>query len=121
MKKNNWKKYCDSIKKIIKFLCGPHAGLSAKAICMQSVSDTVIHNANYPHDSSDFMRCQICLEETGIDIDIMKDVSPVWDALVENWGRLTETFLAERDNGGSGEKTYRAIREVIDGVKEAKA
>lgn len=107
--------------RIIRFLTGPHAGMSAKAICIQAISDTVIPNSAYPHDSGDFKRCQICLKETGIDIQIMKGVSPVWDALVENWDRLTETFRDERGNQGSGEKTYRAVREIIDWVGEAKA
>jgi len=109
----------DSASRIIKFLCGPHAGMSSEAICLQSVSDTVILNAEHPYDRGDFMRCQICLKETGIDIQIMKGVSPVWDALVENWDRLTDQYRAER-NGGPGPVLYNLIREIIDSVKEGK-
>lgn len=105
------------LKNMVRFLTGPHAGLSAKAICRQAISNEIIPNAHYPHDSGDFMRCHICLEETGIDIGIMRGVSPVWDAMVDRWGEISEAYVKEKD-GRSGPETYRIIREVIDGVRE---
>jgi hypothetical protein len=48
---------------------------------------------SHPLDPDDFRRCHLlleCVPDFRTMLDHMKDVSPVWAKLVENWDRLTE-------------------------------
>lgn len=56
----------------------------------------------HPHDLSDFRRCYLLLKvipEYRTRISEMKDVSPIWSALVDNWDKLTELFEEQVKTG----------------------
>ncbi len=102
---------------IIDFLTGPHVGMSSKAICKQSASKTLIKGASYPRDPADFNRCQICLDQTDIDIEIMRGVSKEWTNLVDSWNRIKNCFIEEAgynwNKQRSAPNTYDLMKKII--------
>jgi hypothetical protein len=81
---------------------------------------------DYPHDPDDLSRCIKLLRdvpELVADFPKMAEVSPIWAALVQHWGSLVASFDAEaagQDEGWSAPKTYKLMRQVIEGVGAAK-
>lgn len=78
----------------------------------------------HPHDPDDLQRCLKLLDEVPelkADFQRMREVSPVWAALVDNWTAITEAFHAEagpewRTAHWSAPKTYALMRQVIEGA-----
>lgn len=67
----------------------------------------------HPHDPDDLRRCRLLLEQVPAFQDRlgeMREVSPVWAALVDSWSDLCETMDAEcpqwRDGRGVARETY---------------
>lgn len=67
-------------------------GLSAAAIVDRYINGKNSKHTSYPSDGSDFGRCYHLIQETGIDIKIMKGVSDQWDSIVFNWEELVEVY-----------------------------
>lgn len=67
---------------------------------------------HHPRDPSDFRRCHLLLEalpELRAELAEMKEVSPVWSALVDHWDKLTAMVLAEPNDGKS---MYEFMKEL---------
>lgn len=62
-----------------------------------------------PVDSDDLMRCITIVELSEVPISIMKDVSPAWKGIVEQWDILKELSLDEKNN-----KIIHSILKVIN-------
>lgn len=80
----------------------------------------------HPNDPDDLKRCLMLLEdvpELVPDFPRMRDVSPVWAALVDHWDELRTMFLAEageawRKGPWRAPKTYARMTELIEGAKQ---
>lgn len=69
---------------------------------------------DHPHDPADFNRCRMLLEQVPELVPLlprMKDVSPVWAALVERWDDICDCMNKKPND------TYDLMRFVIDGAK----
>jgi hypothetical protein len=80
---------------------------------------------DHPHDPDDFRRCELLLDAVPAlrgRLALMRDVSPVWAALVDAWPEIVHTFDGEC-NGWRGNKdwsapaTYALMRRLIDGAR----
>lgn len=71
---------------------------------------------NHPLDPSDFKRCYLLLKaipEWKLKLYLMKEVSPVWSRLVDNWDKLTEMLEEELSTKVSnGIKMYTFMKEL---------
>ncbi len=62
-----------------------------------------------PSDPSDFSRCHKLLQavpQWKERLNELKTISPVWEKLVDNWGKLTEMY---EQNEKEGWKNYKKI------------
>ncbi len=103
---------------------GEH-GLSSLAIFrrMTRVVPYPIRAGNesaYPHDAADFRRCRLLLEqvpEWRARLAEMREVSPDWDRLIEEWDALCESLDTEtpdwRTSEGQAPVTSARIRQVV--------
>lgn len=69
---------------------------------------------HHPCDPDDFFRCHKLLEtvpELRKHLDQMREVSPVWNNLVENWDKLTE-MLEEQLKTRKANGMYELMREL---------
>lgn len=82
----------------------------------------------HPHDPDDLRRCMLLLDqvpEFRDRIGEMRGASASWDVLVDAWDDLCASLEAEipawRDppRGSAARKTYRAMRDLLDPVREA--
>jgi len=77
-----------------------NTGLSSKAIAQRITGfDQVQRNySNYPHDPADLYRCILFLEAVDYSRDLlhwMREISPIWSALISNWGMLATSLRSE--------------------------
>jgi len=93
------------IKKANWWLQNGFVGLSSKTMwnCLMNNKDFPI---NIPYDPDDFSRCYKLLEavpEWKDRLDQLRLLSPTWNALVDNWPKLTEYYenmrIVKKDNG----------------------
>lgn len=82
-------------------------GVSSETI-FQTIDGRIIlkYEKGHPLDPDDFRRCYLLLEtipEWKEKLHLMKTVSPVWEALVDNWDKLTslleEQLQTNKSNG----------------------
>lgn len=83
--------------------------------------------ARYPIDPDDLSRCRLLLEQVQTvreRFSVMRDVSPVWDALVEHWDDLCATMDKEapywREGKIKAPETYKIsclMKEIFVGVQ----
>jgi hypothetical protein len=69
---------------------------------------------DHPKDPSDFNRCHMLLEalpEIRENLEQMREVSPVWAKLVDNWDKLTE-MLEEQLATGKRNGMYEFMKEL---------
>lgn len=67
----------------------------------------------HPHDPDDFRRCVLLLEvvpEWKEKLHLLKDASPVWTKLVENWPLFTE--LLQEQLRGKKNDLYKLMQEI---------
>jgi hypothetical protein len=110
----------DQAMRITQFLLSDNAGASAKAICRQAISidcvpDQITGKPAHPHDPGDLKRCLICLDETGIDINIMKGASKEWSRLVTFWDQIRAVYEEESACDTGTGKTCGFMHCVIRG------
>lgn len=103
-------------------LVSGETGVSSEAIVSKILMGEVEDSFCHPRDPSDLNRCVMLLEaipELGDHLDKMREVSPVWDELVSNWGDLCYSLEAEKKRkDGKAPITYRAMKSII---KEAES
>lgn len=107
---------------ILKWFATGQVGESSKAMAKHLLGYD--HNGSYPLDPDDFNRCLLFLErvpEARQHLNKLRTISPVWDALVENWSGIEREFLAEVGldwcKGHRAPKTYAFMQMVIDGAR----
>ncbi|WP_319780031.1 hypothetical protein [Maridesulfovibrio sp.] len=78
---------------------------------------------NYPHDPSDFLRCEKLLDAVPSfrdRLDEMREESPEWAALVDAWEEIR--FLIDLDRTETPERApraYKRMHEICEGAREA--
>jgi hypothetical protein len=79
---------------------------------------------DHPHDPDDLSRCRKLLAAVPLLVPLlprMASCSPEWAALVTHWDELCALMDEESprwsDGIGSAPKTYRRMRELIDGAR----
>jgi hypothetical protein len=76
-------------------------GISSETM-FEKLSGRIIRQASWgplpPADPSDFKRCHLLLEaipEWKSKLDALREISPVWSKLVDNWDELTRLLLEQ--------------------------
>ena len=92
------------IKNLIKF----GTGASSNSILKKHLDININEYCYYPCDYSDFMRCANIVSIFDIDISIMKDASPIWSDIVNNWKSLIE--MANLEDKKGVDNLIRSIR-----------
>lgn len=80
-------------------------------------------DTEYPHDPGDFGRCVGFLDavpEAREKLTTMRDVSPQWAALIDNWQEL-ESLYREEQPSGSAPKLYARMQELLTAKEVADA
>lgn len=108
-------------EKIQHWLEHGEVGVSSKAIAYRMLGQTrksVINDmghATHPRDPGDFRRCQRLIDdipEIRNRLDEMREMSPVWDRLVDEWGELAELLAIEMEQGDSAPRLYARMKEL---------
>lgn len=106
-------------KQLNEWLRSGNVGLSSKAIASKMTGinfvKTEIWGLPHPSDPSDFKRCVdllIAVPEFKDRLDEMKEVSPTWAALVDNWDELERLLLEESAIGPLAPNLYSRMKEL---------
>lgn len=89
------------------WLASDDRGSSSESICRRLFGKPPVKTSldlqnSHPHDPEDFGRCHRFLEvvpEARAKFHLMKDVSPTWKTLVDNWDELTTLYVRELPRG----------------------
>ena len=93
-------------------------GLSSEAIWYRLLQGLKTHY-NHPSDPDDFSRCYKLLKvvpEWKNDLHKLKDLSPAWSNLVDNWDKLVEMFEQNEREGWKNHKEigmYQLMKKLI--------
>jgi len=71
-------------------------------------------SGTHPHDPSDFYRCHKLLElipEWREELPKMREVSPAWAALVDNWDMLTD--MLKEQIAGKKNDMYEKMQAIL--------
>lgn len=102
--------------KILNWLANGKTEISSKTIAFKML-DIEYSEPCHPHDPDDFRRCMLLLEEVPeiiLHFDKMREVSPIWDRLVDRWSELQKTLKEEMSQGRIvAPKTYDIMQEII--------
>ena len=106
-----------------KWLAGGQRGISSETIFTHLTGIDALGDwrKDHPHDSADFRRCRLLLEQVPELVPLfprMAEVSPQWAALVEQWDTICATMDEEAPawREGRGQrcpKTYDLIKQAI--------
>ena len=101
---------------VVQWLADGRRGLSSDAMCKRFYGLPAGAGTDHPRDPSDFHRCVEFLQATGSfgKVALMRDVSPQWAALVQNWDSLYAIYVTElAEKTGYAKKTYAAMKEIF--------
>ena len=110
-------------RRLLEWLALRDDGLSSR--CIAAVMCGTKHDGSYPRDGDDFGRCERLLERYPAwrqRFHEMREVGPIWCALVDQWTEIRQAWLHDCDLWGLGvkdHKSYRCyalMRSVIDGA-----
>lgn len=108
----------------IRWLANGERGVSSNTIFTHLTGIDALYgwDPSHPHDPDDLYRCRLLLQqvpELRARLHEMATCSPVWARLVAHWDELCELMDAEAPDwpkrGSRAPKTYRRMRELIDG------
>lgn len=87
--------------KVALWLHAGDRGLSSDAMCKRIFGLPRDAGTDHPRDPSDLNRCLQFLDATDANdnVSIMRDVSPEWARLVENWDEIVSAFKKEKPMG----------------------
>jgi UTP:GlnB (protein PII) uridylyltransferase len=112
-------------RRTVWWLANGHVGMSSKTMALWLAFGEPTQDRSHPHDPDDLDRCLYLLKavpQLRQVLPRMAEVSPVWAALVARWDDIERSFLDEVglgwSHGHSAPKTYRLMREVIEGDAE---
>lgn len=118
---NSKKKYGGSIDA---WLNGTDTGSSSKlmALVLSGKSTRGIETYNrkaHPYDPADIGRCFRMLDEfpdLKEHLDKMREISPVWNKLIDHWGEMEALYKEEVPNHtGKAPKLYKLMQELVYG------
>jgi hypothetical protein len=103
------------------WLASDDTGISSLTMAAVMYQDGRLRDAKnrwcHPWDAGDFGRCHRFLEAVPGSRDLlpkMRDVSPVWAALVDRWDDITALYLEEKATGTKAPKCYALINELVE-------
>lgn len=114
---------------LVEWLASGRRGISSNTIVQHitgwpAIGD--IWDPDIPNDPADFDRCLKLLQavpELRARLPQMRNCSPAWSAMVDNWAEIEACHLEEVGLGWtkakSAPKTYKLMRAVIDAVRKA--
>jgi hypothetical protein len=99
-------------------------GISSETIAAVMCGAPFDHRRHgHPHDGDDFGRCHrlLCLYPQWRErLDLMRGVSPAWDALVSRWTEIEAAYKADLANR-EGRACWTLMREILEPVERATA
>ena len=111
------------INEILKWLSDGERGMSSEVIAFRMMGSTD-YVGSTPYDPSDFKRCLKLVNrvpEIRKHLDLLRPISPRWNALVEHWDELEACFMREVPewlNNTHGEKlaheTYCLMQKIYE-------
>ncbi len=112
-------------RKALKWLLGRDTGVSSKTILAHMLGISRAEwEAGHPWDPADFGRCERLLAkfpEWRERLPEMSKVSPVWAALVRNWGKIRDAMDREVgidwSKGREAPATYQLMSRVISAAQ----
>ena len=124
----------DMTDRIMAWMLVGEVGESSKAMAVKwwSAERTIggyhaLDRKAHPRDPADFRRCLLLLEvlpECRERMGELRDLSPMWNALVDRWDEIERTFLDEAperwrepDCNWQAPRTYSLMHEVKAGVR----
>lgn len=117
------------IEAFTRWLAAGERGLSSEAIVSKLTGVPIGWSrwpgGDHPFDPADFRRCELLLRQCPAAREAfpaMAEVSPVWARFVAEWDSIAALLESEVPGvfgavapSGSAPRTYKAIRDVIDG------
>lgn len=106
---------------ILRWMLTGDVGASSQTMAHVIALDEKPRRASYPHHAGDFGLCLGLLEaapEAREHLYKMKQVSPVWEKLVDSWAKLEALYRAEKQSGAGMRKTYELIKELTVNASE---
>ena len=115
-------------RKIAEWLVAGETGSSSIAIAARFLGVVPRHGwqCSHPSDPDDFKRCLKLIRaipEIGGWLKEMREVSPYWKALIDNWQEVENSFMHEvpewLDGGGMWKcapETFKIMRRIFDAV-----
>lgn len=93
-------------------------GASSNALCKGIFGIPEDTGPDHPHDPDDFGRCHRFLEKTQAleHIGRMRQVSQIWNALVDRWDEIDNLYLIELPSG-KAPRTYEFMHQIIEAVR----
>lgn len=90
-------------------------GMSSNAMCKRIFGVPTSSGIDHPHDPGDLDRCLKFLDavEAHDKIELMRDVSPEWAALVDAWNEIVGEFREEMKAGKSAPRTYDLMKKAL--------
>ena len=85
-------------KEIIKWFTSSDTGSSSKCL-IYFLTIKEVGTKDYPHDSADLGRCIRALEKLPFlqkDLIKAKEISKVWESIIDNWSLLVDLFKREK-------------------------
>lgn len=108
----------DQKQKVIEWLFSDDTGLSSMSLAAEFLG--VECEINYPHDPSDFGRCQrliMAVPDVRKSVDSLAEKSPHWKKLSEHWDNIAEKMDFEVgffwQKGRSAPRTYEFMQEIL--------
>lgn len=107
--------------KVLKWFANGDVGLSSTVIACK-ISGIDYKGKEHPQDPSDLNRCFMLLHEIPEAkkyLYLVKNVSPTWSKLIENWDELEKTFINEvgfnwKKKNEKAKITYQKMKDLIE-------
>lgn len=111
---------------IAEWFANGQTGQSSKTMALWlgfgKVHDKQGWGPSHPHDPSDLKRCLKLLAmvpQLREKLPTMRELSPEWAGLIDQWQEVESTFRAEVANGTQAPKTYDLMRVILDAARSA--
>ena len=109
--------------RLLKWLLSDDTGISSEAIAAKMNGlEPPRQWGSHPHDTGDFGRCHrllVIMPEYSDRLDEMRELSPEWAALVEDWDDITRLYLHDEINHTS--KCYDRMKNILNHIENSNA
>lgn len=100
---------------IMEWVANGETGASSCTIAY-TVLDVPFDRTRHPLDPADLRRCVELLDqipEIRKHMDKLRDVSPIWNDLIDNWNDLETMLKIEMKTGNNAPGTYELMKKII--------